>query len=166
MLCQSCNERTATIHLTEISAGVRVETHLCENCAQEEGVAVKSQIPLNELLSTLLAVQSEGKSALERAELSDDTQCPSCGMTLKKFVQKSLLGCPQDYDVFDEQMKAIIEKAHNGNTTHCGKVPATTPSDTKDRISLMNLKVQLENAVKNEDYEKAAELRDMIEKIQ
>lgn len=166
MLCQSCNERTATIHLTEISDGVRMETHLCGNCAQEEGVAVKSQIPLNELLSTLLAVQSEGKSALERSELSDDKQCPSCGMTLKKFVQKSLLGCPQDYDVFDEQMKAIIEKAHNGNTTHCGKVPETTPADTKDRISLMNLKVQLENAVNNEDYEKAAQLRDMIEKIQ
>ena len=144
MLCQSCNERTATIHLTEISDGVRVETHLCENCAQEEGVAVKSQIPLNELLSTLLAVQSEGKSALERSELSDDTECPSCGMTLKKFVQKSLLGCPQDYDVFDEQLKAIIEKAHNGNCTHCGKVLSVCfhPEKTGNDLCRKRLRVR------------------------
>ncbi len=162
MLCQSCNERTATIHLTEISDGMRIENHLCEVCAQKEGLAVKSQIPLNELLSTLLAVQSEGGGS-EGAGI--DVECPSCGMTLKRFVQKSQLGCPQDYDVFDEQLKPIIEKAHNGNSRHCGKVPSGTPADTKDQIELMNLKRQLDAAVKNEDYETAAKLRDMIEKM-
>ena len=165
MLCQSCNERTATIHLTEISDGVRVENHLCEACAQKEGLAIKSQIPLNELLSTLLAVQSEAKGDAVGAEITDDIECPSCGMTLKRFVQKSQLGCPQDYDVFDEQLKPIIEKAHNGNARHCGKVPSGTPADTKEQIELMNLKQQLAAAVKNEDYETAAKLRDMIEKM-
>ena len=162
MLCQSCNERTATIHLTEISDGLRVENHLCEVCAQKEGLAVKSQIPLNELLSTLLAVQSEGGGS-EGPGI--DMECPSCGMTLKRFVQKSQLGCPQDYDVFDEQLKPIIEKAHNGNARHCGKVPSGTPADTKEQIELMNLRQQLAAAVKNEDYETAAKLRDMIEKM-
>ena len=165
MLCQSCNERTATIHLTEISDGLRVENHLCEVCAQKEGLAVKSQIPLNELLSTLLAVQSEGKAGGGAAEPSIDMECPSCGMTLKRFVEKSQLGCPQDYDVFDEQLKPIIEKAHNGNTRHCGKVPTGTPVDTKEQIELMNLRQQLEAAVKDEDYETAAKLRDTIEKM-
>ncbi len=165
MLCQSCNERTATIHLTEISDGLRAETHLCEVCAQKEGLAVKSQIPLNELLSTLLAVQSEGKAAAGYPDLAADIECPSCGMTLKQFVQKSLLGCPQDYDVFDEQLKLIIEKAHNGNTRHCGKVPSGASTETKDQIKLMSLRKQLETAVKDEDYETAAKLRDMIEKI-
>jgi len=163
MLCQSCNEQTATIHLTEITEGLRMETHLCEACAQKQGLAVKSQIPINELLSTLLAAQSESGPG---ADLSADIQCPSCGITLKQFAEKSLLGCPHDYDVFGEQLKAIIERAHNGNTRHCGKVPSAAPADTRDRIRLTNLKQQLEEAVRDEDYETAAKLRDMIEKVE
>ncbi len=162
MLCQSCNEQTATIHLTEITEGLRMETHLCEECAQKQGLAVKSQIPINELLSTLLAAQSESGTG---PDLSADIQCPSCGMTLKQFAEKSLLGCPHDYDVFGEQLKMIIERAHNGKTRHCGKTPSTAPADTRDRIKLMNLKQQLEEAVRDEDYETAAKLRDMIEKM-
>jgi protein arginine kinase activator len=162
MLCQSCNEQTATIHLTEITEGLRTETHLCEGCAQKQGLAVKSQIPINELLSTLLAAQSDSGAS---PDLSADIQCPSCGITLKQFAEKSLLGCPHDYDVFGEQLKMIIERAHNGNTRHCGKTPTTAPAETRDRIKLMNLKQQLEEAVRDEDYETAAKVRDMIEKV-
>jgi len=165
MLCQSCNEHAATIHLTEISEGLRMETHLCEACAQKQGLAIKSQIPINELLSTLLAAQSEVSAGTGGPELSADIQCPSCGITLKKFAEKSLLGCPHDYGVFGEQLRAIIERAHNGNTRHCGKVPSTVPRDTRDRIRMTNLKQQLEAAVRDEDYETAARLRDMIEKM-
>ena len=136
MVCQSCNEQTATIHLTEITEGLRAETHLCEACAQKQGLAVKSQIPINELLSTLLAVQSE--SGPGAADLSADIQCPSCGMTLKQFAEKSLLGCPHDYDVFGEQLKVIIERAHNGKTRHCGKTPSTAPAEARD-LSLIHI---------------------------
>lgn len=166
MQCQACHEHTATIHLTEISSGERMETHLCESCAQSQGLAVKSQIPLNELLSTLLAVQSEpkGESGL-LASLNDDTPCPSCGMTLKKFSKKTLLGCPNDYDVFSEQLKMLIEKSHGGKSKHCGKVPSRTPKAAKNQVELMNLQQQLDTAVKDEDYETAAQLRDRIKNL-
>ena len=57
MQCQVCQKKEATIHLTEITDGVRSEMHLCEHCAQEEGIAVKSQLSINELLSGLLSTQ-------------------------------------------------------------------------------------------------------------
>ena len=57
MQCQICNNKDATIHLTEITDGVRSEMHICEQCAAEQGIAIKSHIPINELLSSLLAVQ-------------------------------------------------------------------------------------------------------------
>jgi len=166
MLCQSCNERTATIHLTEISEGMRMESHLCEVCAQKQGLAVKSQIPLNELLSTLLAAQSEPHSGEAAPEAPADTSCPACGMTLKKFVQKSQLGCPHDYEAFGEPLQSVIQKAQNGHLRHCGKVPSKTPVDARDQIQLMNLRQQLEEAVRNEDYERAAKLRDKMENLQ
>ena len=63
MQCQSCKNNTATIHLTEITDGQRTEMHLCELCAQKKGLTVKTQIPLNELLSTLLSSQGQPEQA-------------------------------------------------------------------------------------------------------
>ncbi len=167
MQCQCCKNHTATIHLTEISNGQRLETHLCESCAQKQGLAVKNQIPLNELLSTLLAVQPDLKKQLGEAEgFAVDTPCPSCGMTLRRFQKEVVLGCPYDYEFFEKSLDPIIEKSQGGNTTHCGKVPSKLPSDSKKQIDIVNLKKQLESAVKNEDYETAAKLRDRIKKLQ
>ncbi len=167
MQCQCCKNHTATIHLTEISNGQRLETHLCESCAQKQGLAVKNQIPLNELLSTLLAVQPDLKNQLGETEGSAvDTPCPSCGMTLRRFQKEVVLGCPYDYEFFEKSLDPIIEKSQGGNTTHCGKVPSKLPSDSKKQVDIVNLKKQLESAVKNEDYETAAKLRDRIKKLQ
>jgi len=166
MQCQSCKEHTATIHLTEINNGQRFETHLCELCAQKQGLAIKNQIPLNELLSTLLAVQAESEDDPELDAVSADTACPACGITLKQFTKKSVLGCPHDYEVFEKQLRPIIRRAHNGNTTHCGKVPSKASASTKNNIELIKLQRQLDAAVQEENYEAAAKLRDKIKRLQ
>ncbi len=72
------------------------------------------------------------------------------------------MGCPGDYEVFDKMLRPLIEKAHDGNTTHRGKVPSSTPADTKEQMELLNLRQRLEAAVQNEDYELATKLRDEI----
>jgi len=160
MQCQVCQKKEATIHLTEISNGVRTEMHLCERCAQEEGIAVKSQLSINELLSGLLATQPSDN------ELFGDTEhelsCPHCGFTLGQFTKEAVLGCPYDYEVFEKSLLPLIEKAHDGQTVHCGKVPSKMPKDTKKQIKLTALRQQLQVAVQNEDYELAAKLRDKI----
>lgn len=163
MQCQICRKNEATIHLTEITNGVRTEMHLCEHCAQEEGIAVKSQISLNELLSSLLAAQPADDELSGGPE--QKSSCPHCGFTLEQFRKEPVLGCPYDYEVFEKSLLPLIEKAHAGNSRHCGKVPSKTPADTKKQIELMRLRQQLETAVETEDYETAAELRDKIDKL-
>lgn len=160
MRCEICQKREATIHLTEITDGVRTETHLCEHCAAEEGVAVKSHIPINELLSGLLSVQpsDEELGGYSGEELS----CPHCGFTLEKFREKAVLGCPYDYDVFAKSLLPLIKKTHDGNTKHCGKVPSRVPEDSKKQLKLAKLRRQLDEAVRSEDYELAAKLRDKM----
>ncbi len=163
MLCQACKEKTATIHLTEINNGQRAETHLCQDCAQQQGLAVKAQIPLNELLNTLLSVQPQAEAGGDAAEgKAKDKLCPECGMTLKRFSKETLLGCPHDYKAFETELLPLIERSHNGKTRHCGKTPAHTPEVEKKDILLRRLRQQLEEAIKNEDYETAAQLRDQI----
>ena len=74
MLCQVCNENDATIHLTEIVDGARSEMHLCECCAADQGVVIKSQVPINELLSGLLAAQPTDEELMGASE--KNLSCP------------------------------------------------------------------------------------------
>lgn len=164
MQCQICNNNDATIHLTEIVDGKRTEMHICEQCAAEQGLAVKSQIPINELLSGLLAAQPSDDEL--SAASGQQVQCPHCGFTLDQFRKEGVLGCAYDYEVFEKALLPLIEKAHDGKTTHCGKLPSKTPKDTKKQVKLLNLRQQLDAAVRTEDYEQAAKLRDKINKIE
>lgn len=164
MQCQICKKKEATIHLTEINDGIRSEMHLCEQCAQEEGIAVKSQLSINELLSGLLATQPSGDEMFGDAE--QEQACPHCGFTLAQFTKEAVLGCPNDYEVFEKSLLPLIERAHDGKTVHRGKVPSKTPKDTKKQIKLASLRQQLEAAVQSEDYELAAELRDEIGRME
>ncbi len=164
MQCQICNKNDATIHLTEITDGVRSEMHICERCAAEQGITVKSQIPINELLSSLLAVQPTDDELFGPSE--KEVSCPHCGFTLEQFRKEGVLGCPYDYEIFEKSLPLLIEKAHNGKTTHCGKVPSKTPKDSRKQIELLKLRQQLEAAVQSEDYELAAKLRDKIKKCE
>ena len=162
MQCQICNKNNATIHLTEIADGVRTEMHICEQCAAEQDIAVKNHIPINELLSGLLAVQPTDDELSGPSE--QKIECPNCGYTLAQLRKEGVLGCPHDYEVFEKLLLPLIEKAHNGKTTHCGKLPSKTPQNTRKEIELINLRQQLQAAVQSEDYERAAELRDKINK--
>ena len=164
MQCQICNENDATIHLTEITNGKRAEMHICEQCAAEQGLAVKSHIPVNELLSSLLAVQPADDEADDFSQQT--VSCPHCSLTLEQFRKEGVLGCPNDYDVFEKSLMPLIERAHDGKTTHCGKLPSRAPKDTKKQIKLSNMREQLDSAVQREDYEKAAKLRDKINKME
>jgi protein arginine kinase activator len=162
MQCQICKKNDATIHLTEISGGTRTEIHVCESCAVEQDIAVKSHIPINELLSNLLASQPTDEEIAGAAE--QEAVCPNCGFTLAQFQKEGTLGCPADYEVFEKMLLPLIEKAHDGGTTHVGKIPSSTPLDTKQQMQLLNLRQQLAAAVQSEDYELAAKLRDEIKK--
>ena len=160
MQCQICSKNDATIHLTEIADGVRTEIHVCEHCAVEQDIAVKSHIPINELLSNLLASQPTDDELSGPSEV--EVVCPNCGYTLAQFQKEGTLGCPGDYEVFEKLLRPLIEKAHDGNTTHKGKVPSNASPDAREQMELLNLRQQLEVAVQNEDYEQAAKLRDQI----
>ena len=162
MLCQICEKNDATVHLTEIHDGVRSELHVCELCAQEEGIAAKGQIPLNELLSGLLSTQPSDNELFGRA---DQTACPQCGFTLEEFKKTGLLGCPGDYEVFESSLRPLLERAHNWHTRHCGKVSSRLPADAKKQCAIAALQSRLEAAVKTENYEEAARLRDEVEKL-
>jgi protein arginine kinase activator len=152
MLCQVCENKPATIHITEIHGGKKNELHLCEECAQEKGVTHGGNVA-PALLASLLG---------ERARTAD-LKCPECGITFEEFRMKGRFGCPRDYEVFAKELAPLLEKIH-GAQKHTGRVPRGAATATPSRgDTLRRLRRDLAKAVKEENYEEAARLRDEIQ---
>jgi protein arginine kinase activator len=158
MKCDNCN-KTATVHLTEIKHGKKIEKHLCEQCAaQNEGLPVKSHTPINELLTNFVMAHSGLTKEVGQA-------CDNCGITWAEFRQGGLFGCANDYQVFEKDLTPLLQRAHEGATHHVGKVPTRRGGSgvpMKRQIDLTKLRKDLAKAVEAEDYERAAKLRDQI----
>jgi protein arginine kinase activator len=160
--CEGC-KKPATVHLTEISNGQKVEKHYCDACPKlnGEGVSSKGHTPINELLTNFVLAHQTG------AVKEGTAVCESCGLTWADFKQSGLLGCENDYTVFEKELTPIIQRAHEGATHHLGKVPTrraagSISTNNKKRNLLAKLRKELAIAVEKEDYERAAALRDQI----
>lgn len=165
ILCQLCKNSPATVHVTDITPpnGEKRERHLCESCAEEEGITMKQHEPINTILAKFVQ-QKVGSGAQELANLT----CPKCGVSFREFRVQGLFGCPHDYEVFAEYIAPLIERAHGGATHHIGKVPRRLGAQegAGDEGELLRLRRRLNEAVETEDYEAAAKLRDQIKTVQ
>ena len=161
IICQVCKKRVATVHLTEIIKDQKKEIHMCEECASKKGVAFKpNQFSISDLLSGLVSSQA----AQEIAKMGK-MKCPICGISYLDFRSSGRLGCATDYTVFKEGLVPLLEKIH-GSAEHLGKIPLGEGVDHKRGRELLELRQTLKRAVEKEDYEKAAELRDKIRRLE
>jgi len=165
--CDKCG-KSATIHLTEIVGGQKIEKHLCEDCASAEGITVKSNVPISQLLEDFILQTSPSHSPEQAAQhaVPSDLKCDVCGMDFNEFRSKGLLGCPHDYEAFDRGLLPLLERAHEGATQHIGKVPHSAGDSQKKQNALLRLRAELKSAVSLEDYERAASLRDQIKELE
>jgi len=156
--CDKCG-KPATVYLTEITNGQKVEKHLCEQCAIEEGVTVKAgNVSIVQLLEDFI-LQSPPAAISDKA-------CDVCGLTFAEFRKQGLLGCPNDYEAFSEMLESLLSRAHEGATQHIGKVPAKAGEDQKKMNRILRLRSELRVAVSAEDYERAATMRDEIRSLE
>ena len=157
--CDKC-KKPATVYLTEIIDGQKIEKHLCEDCAVAEGITIKATIPISQLLEDFVLHGAAGG-----AETSD-LSCDVCGITFDEFRKHALLGCPHDYDAFEPILLPLLERAQEGAGQHTGKVPHRVGSDQRKQTAILRLRTELRHAVSEEDYERAAALRDQIKQLE
>lgn len=162
MKCQSCTKRAATVHYTEISEDKQsTEIHLCEDCYNKQKPGGSADI-----LGLISGVFSgAGRTADDPGALT----CPGCGLTYASFRQRGRLGCPTCWETFAEPLTALLEKIHNGGTRHVGKSPFGDGSSAPDRTAereIVALRRKLQDAIKGENYELAASLRDELKQAE
>jgi protein arginine kinase activator len=167
MKCDLC-EQEATVHEVTIKGGAKVEKHLCERCARKQGIAVQPAVPIQDLLNKYVLAQASTPAPKTAG-------CPACELTYAEFRQHGLLGCQECYKAFEDQLGPLLERAHGGGTHHVGKIPRRASAGgggaeavlggMEERARrLMALQKQLEESVRAEQYERAAQLRDEIRK--
>jgi protein arginine kinase activator len=159
--CQKC-PKPAMVHITEVlSEESFEELHLCEDCAQR-----------------FLDQVSGGRKSPEKSDSSAELEplpepgsrektptCPHCGISFAEYRSTGRLGCLQDYDVFREDLVALLENVH-GETRHCGKEPKNLERHRQVGSAKAKLSNDLRMAISREDYEEAAKLRDQIKSME
>ena len=60
----------------------------------------------------------------------------------------------------------LLERVHEGASQHVGKVPSRAGTDERRPAALLRLRAALKDAVAEEDYERAARLRDQIKELE
>ena len=151
MKCQMCDERVV-LRFIEIGDDQKVVEHkLCWKHAQEylressqpgpEPTGAATPIPLG----------------------SPNAVCPACNLTFAEFRATGRLGCAHDYRAFESELRPLLENIH-GAVQHLGKSPRQLPG--KRSADVLRLRQELQQAVQAEKYERAAELRDAIDRLE
>ncbi len=174
MKCNKCPKK-ATVHLTEIVDGKVMEMHLCEDCARDQSQHMEQQFGLADLLAGLTDF---GKHVPDVQQKISVLQCQACGLTYEDFRKFGRFGCAHCYIAFRTALKALLKKIH-GSNVHLGKQPlkvipldaggaaADAPLPESAPVETVELlREQLHEAIENEDFERAAALRDRIHAIE
>jgi len=165
VLCQRCQERPATIHLTKVINYEKTELHLCEICAKAAGNELGIMIEPNFTFQNLIAGLLDGDFLYQQPGMVGELTCRNCGLTFTDFRNQGLLGCGECYHAFQASLEPLFRRVQGG-TVHTGKVPRRTGGRVRLLKEMEQLKHQLQQAVAREEYEKAAQIRDEIRRLQ
>ena len=175
MKCQKCQNKKATTHIKRVINGEIEEYDLCSECAEKmgygnffQGFTSSFADDFNSLFGSFF------ENALPAR--TQATRCETCGSSYTDIQRTGMMGCADCYSLFNGEIMPTIRKIH-GNTTHCGKNSAAfkaerakaaveKPAEQEPESELDKLQAELSAAIDNQEFEKAAELRDKIKAME
>lgn len=167
MKCQKCGANNANTHIKTIINGEFKEYDLCSECAKQMGYTNVFSDMENEFSNFLGSFFGNALPARTQA-----TRCDFCGSTYADIARTGHVGCAHCYNVFEDELLPSIRRIH-GNTTHCGKnsklsadAKAVKPHEETNEEKINRLQAELDKAVKEQNFELAANLRDEIKGLE
>jgi protein arginine kinase activator len=160
MLCQECNKNKASVYYNENINGEKVEKYLCSECAKEY---TNVDFDFNMPFSMMDVISKLGFQPEKEAE--SKLICPTCNSTYSDFKNTGRFGCSHCYEAFSSQINPMLQNIH-GHLEHVGKAPKKSYHSISVKNEVKKIKEELDRAVKTEDYEEAAKLRDKIKALE
>ncbi len=140
---------------------------LCESCAKQQGVTDPEDLLMMDQLMDDLSEESMEELSLSEEDLLSlppDVTCPSCEFEMEDYHKVGRLGCPQCYTTFKDEIGHRLPAIHKG-VAHRGRIPEGFAQVEQIRAQLSELDEDLKRAIAEEDYEKAALVRDRIQHL-
>jgi protein arginine kinase activator len=93
--------------------------------------------------------------------------CTRCGFTWDEFLTRGVLGCPECYSVFDQELRPWLAEYHN-TLKHNAFLKSTggTQANTEIIEKLARLREQLSDAVRLEKFEEAIKIKKCIRELE
>lgn len=175
MLCQKCHKKTASVFISSIINGQETRIYLCDDCVKDyplfnfnfqnpfsiKDVMDKFKIDedpsIDQEKDSLLPVDNDSKE--------EDVICPNCYSTYNEYKQTGKLGCSRCYEAFEEKLKPVLKNIY-GHEEYIGKIPKKDNSHIYISKEIRILREDLNRAVEQEEYEKAADIRDKIKELE
>lgn len=182
MLCEKCGKNEATFYYHENVNGKEKTFRLCRECqeAMQKSGELKAMEnnPFFEQMDSFFADPFPsmhslldgffGKTEAPSHSLSngEGKKCPGCGMTFRELAAEGMAGCAKCYETFAEELEPTVSRLRARNTAgHIGRIPARFREKLEGKRKIEALEAEQKEAVKNENYERAAELRDELKKL-
>ena len=156
MVCDICKKNEATVHLTQIIDNKMLKIDLCEGCSKSKG--------LQEANGFSLADLQVGLGAAEEISGVAGAKCTVCGFTQADFKKTGRLGCSACWETFEQGLGGLLRAMHKSDR-HVGKVPSKAAHTLVITERIKQLAGDLEQAVRSEKYEDAAQIRDQIREL-
>ena len=158
-VCQKCGKRPANVHLKQVINGIAHEEYLCSQCAAVNGsvFGFGFEKGADNLFDSLF---SSGNLSSARSRRS----CPLCGATARDINGSGRAGCAKCYEVFREELGSAAYRIHGG-AKHVGRAPGNHKEEMERQAKIEALKNEQAKAIEEQNYERAAELRDEIKAL-
>lgn len=162
MLCERCHKDLATLRYSEVIDGKAIVKNLCQTCLErlqgDAGIGFE-----------MFGAAPTPSQEFFKRESSDTVPrylvCRTCGTVLSEALKSGRLGCGGCYETFLEELEPVLHGLHPA-LRHRGKAPHRDESRESQRMDLQTKRALLRSALKTENYEEAAILRDSIKDLE
>jgi protein arginine kinase activator len=190
MLCDNCGKNEVEVLIRQVIDEEVRNLSLCRSCAEKMGF-ISPLIPSITISFSIgeSAPKHDGapkqkkirKVQPRRREQSLDAMCcPTCGLDFMSFRGTGILGCPVCYETFRGPLGVYLHKTQGAESHWIASdafreigVASLGVNDQmgilakkeETRGNITRLKRELSEAISREDYERAAQLRDILAPI-
>ena len=165
MQCEICQENPSSVYVTDLvydeetphgELGTPNLQQICTSCAGELKLP-HADLPGQDKAVLFKLLQKTAKKSQRAAGPS----CKTCGMGLTEFRAQGRLGCADCYAVFGPHLAPLLLRMHQA-TEHTGRAPGTDAKEIELTVRIEKLRERMNVAIREEDYEDAAKLRDEL----
>lgn len=162
MLCDLCKKNPASLFLEAVGKEGKKKINLCLQCAAARGIAAPVSSPDAKNLASIFTELEERENKSDEDSLR---LCPVCGRSLRDIKKNGTTGCPECYEIFKTEIIDEMKK-HDITGRYTGTMPKRLSGFRNALTDRADLQAKLDEAVRNENYEKAAVYRDFLRALE